>query len=218
MSINKNYIATLIKQGEHQQLDFKFEISDSKKVARTLVAFSNTDGGKLLIGVKDNGAIAGVRSVEEYHMIEAAAEMYCKPVINFSAKEWNVDGKKILEVSVPKRKGEPHKAPNHDGKYMVFIRVNDQNILTNSVQLKVWDLEQRKVEIKIEYKEAEKSLLNHLKNHEHITLNKFIEIAVIPKFKAEQILVNFIVLDILKITFTEKHIFYELTETCKDED
>ncbi|MCK4854687.1 MAG: ATP-binding protein, partial [Bacteroidales bacterium] len=60
-------------------LDFKFEISDARKIARTLVAFSNTDGGKLLIGVKDNGKIAGIRSEEEYHMLEAAAELYCRP-------------------------------------------------------------------------------------------------------------------------------------------
>lgn len=48
-------IEALIEQGEHQQLDFKFEVSDSKKIARTLSAFANTDGGRLLIGVKDNG-------------------------------------------------------------------------------------------------------------------------------------------------------------------
>lgn len=29
-------IEALIEQGEHQQLDFKFEVSDSKKIARTL--------------------------------------------------------------------------------------------------------------------------------------------------------------------------------------
>ena len=32
-------IEALIEQGEHQQLDFKFEVSDSKKIARTLSAF-----------------------------------------------------------------------------------------------------------------------------------------------------------------------------------
>jgi len=63
-------IKILIAQGEHQQLDFKFEISDAAKIARSLVAFANTDGGKLLIGVKDNGVIAGVRSEEEKFMIE----------------------------------------------------------------------------------------------------------------------------------------------------
>ena len=67
----------LIEQGEHQQQDFKFEVSDSKKIARTLSAFANTDGGRLLIGVKDNGHISGVRSDEEYYMIEAASQIQC---------------------------------------------------------------------------------------------------------------------------------------------
>ena len=56
------YILELIKEGEHQQQDFKFEISDVCKIAKSLSAFANTDGGRLLIGVKDNGKIAGVHS------------------------------------------------------------------------------------------------------------------------------------------------------------
>ena len=82
-----DYILKLIQRGENQQLDFKFEISDSKKIARSLVAFANTDGGKLLVGVKDNGSIAGVRSDEEYHMVEAAAQLYCKPEVKFTSKQ-----------------------------------------------------------------------------------------------------------------------------------
>ena len=64
------YIHLLIAEGEHQRQDFKFEISDARKIAKTLSAFANTDGGRLLIGVKDNGKIAGVRSDEEQYMIE----------------------------------------------------------------------------------------------------------------------------------------------------
>ncbi|MBE6307665.1 MAG: ATP-binding protein, partial [Bacteroidales bacterium] len=73
------YIHALIAQGEHVQQDFKYEISDARKIARTLSAFANTLGGRLLIGVKDNGRIAGVRSEEEMYMIEAAAQLYCTP-------------------------------------------------------------------------------------------------------------------------------------------
>ncbi|MCO5261578.1 MAG: ATP-binding protein, partial [Lentimicrobium sp.] len=40
-----SHIRKLISEGEHQQLDFKFGITDSKKIARSLVAFANTDGG-----------------------------------------------------------------------------------------------------------------------------------------------------------------------------
>ena len=89
----KHPIEALIEQGEHQQLDFKFEVSDSKKIARTLSAFANTDGGRLLIGVKDNGAISGVRSEEEYYMIEAASKMYTHPEVPFTAKRWDVNGR-----------------------------------------------------------------------------------------------------------------------------
>ena len=77
---DKVYLQQLIAEGEHQQQDFKFEISDARKIARSLSAFSNTDGGRLLIGVKDNGRIAGVRSEEEIYMIEAAAKLYCRPI------------------------------------------------------------------------------------------------------------------------------------------
>jgi predicted HTH transcriptional regulator len=52
-----NYIQNLIEEGEHRKQDFKFEISDVRKIAKTFVAFSNTAGGKLLVGVKDNGQI-----------------------------------------------------------------------------------------------------------------------------------------------------------------
>ena len=70
MKINISPIYKLIAQGEHQQQDFKFCINDSRKIARSLVAFANTDGGRLLIGVKDNGKIIGVRSDEEYYMLQ----------------------------------------------------------------------------------------------------------------------------------------------------
>ena len=65
-----NYLKKLIAGGENQHLDFKYCISDSRKIARTLSAFANSDGGRLLIGVRDNGSIAGIKSDEEYYMVE----------------------------------------------------------------------------------------------------------------------------------------------------
>jgi len=90
---DKVYLQQLIAEGEHQQQDFKFEISDARKIARSLSAFSNTDGGRLLIGVKDNGRIAGVRSEEEIYMIEAAAKLYCRPNVEIGVQTYEVDGK-----------------------------------------------------------------------------------------------------------------------------
>jgi len=92
------YIFDLIENGESQTLDFKFEISNARKIAKTLVAFANTNGGKLLVGVKDNGKIAGIRTNEEVFMIESAANIFSRPKISFQIKPWNIGGKQILEI------------------------------------------------------------------------------------------------------------------------
>ena len=65
----KFYIQGLIEEGEHEHQDFKFSISDARKIARSLSAFANNDGGRLLVGVKDNGNIAGVRNEEDIYVI-----------------------------------------------------------------------------------------------------------------------------------------------------
>jgi len=204
------YIKKLISQGEHQQLDFKFEISDSKKIARSLAAFANTDGGKLLIGVKDNGAIAGVRSDEEFYMVQAAAQMFCKPPIEFKTKAWTVDGKTVLEIDIPKRKSEPYAAQDNNGKWMVYIRVKDQNLLASTVLLKVWKLRNRKKGITIRYTDKEKILLDHLREKGSITLTKFRKIAGISRKVAEKVLVDLIVLRIIRMEITEKAVYYHI--------
>lgn len=66
----------LIAKGEGEQLDFKQSISNAKKIAKTLVAFANTTGGKLLIGVNDSGLIVGCEIEEEMYMIDLAITQY----------------------------------------------------------------------------------------------------------------------------------------------
>ena len=204
------YIQKLIEQGEHQMLDFKFEISDSKKIARSLVAFANTDGGRLLIGVKDNGSISGIRSDEEKYMIQAAAELYCQPKVEFQAKEWNINGKTILEVFIPKSKFHKHRAPDHNNIYKVYIRVKDQNIIANNILLKIWKYQHNRQNIKVTFTDPELFLLKYLNENEKITLEELMDSAKINKRDAENILVNFTLINMLKVEITEKVIFFSL--------
>jgi predicted HTH transcriptional regulator len=206
------HIHNLIAEGEHQQLDFKFEITDSRRIARTLVAFANTDGGRLLIGVKDNGAIAGVRSDEEYYMLEGAATMYCKPPVAFQSKEWTINGKTVLEIIIPKSNTRPHYAAHKDGKWLVYIRVADQNLLANRVLLKVWEREGKPKGVFIKFTEKEKILLEFLEKNPTITLSRFCRMARISRQKAENILVKFVLLKTIHIIFTDKQTFYSLKE------
>jgi len=207
-----NYLLKLIQQGEHQQQDFKYCISDSKKIARSLVAFANTDGGRLLIGVKDNGNIAGVRSDEEYYMVEAAARLYSRPMIEFTTRQHFVDGKTVLEVKIEPSAEKPHYAVDEKGKWWAYFRKDDENRLANKVMLEVWKNQRSKDGILINYSEAEKQLLDYLENNEKISVSRYARIAHIPYKKAEQIIINFRVLDILKDCIDEKNIEYCINE------
>ncbi len=206
------YLQSLIEQGENQRLDFKFEISDSKKIARSLVAFANTDGGKLLVGIKDNGSIAGVRSEEEYHMIEAAAQLYCKPEVKFSTREWNIGGKIVLEVAVPRSKDVKHRAPDKNNEYKVYVRVDDQNLLANQILLQVWKRKKSTKPVKVSFTEVESKLLKHLENNGPISKNEFIKLCNISWTRANRILVDFILLGIIQMNLFEKGATFELID------
>lgn len=187
-----SYIKRLIQSGENQQLDFKFEISDSRKIAKTLVAFSNTDGGTLLIGVKDNGKIAGVRTDEEFFMVQAAAGMYCKPEVLFESKRWTVEGKTVLEITIPKGLDYPYFAQTEPDKWLAYVRIKDENILATSVHLKVWRNKIHDRGILMEYSEKVKKLLQYLELNQSISISKFCRTAFLPKKAAENILADLI--------------------------
>lgn len=212
-----SYIKRLIKGGEHQQLDFKFEISDSRKIARTLVAFSNTDGGKLLIGVKDNGKIAGVRTDEEFFMVQAAADMYCKPIVTFESKRWVVEGKTVLEVTIPKGKELPYLAETEPNDWFAFIRVKDENILATAVHMKVWRNKIHDRGVLIEYGEKVKNLLEYLELNQTISISKFCRTAFLPISAAENILADLIYFGLIEIVYQDNHFVFSLKNRSQAE-
>jgi len=213
-----HHITRLIAEGEHQQLDFKFEIADAHKIARTLVAFANTDGGRLLVGVKDNGALAGVRSEEEYYMVESAARMYCRPAVDFTVKEWNLNKKTILEVTILKSRLRPHYAKQKEGEWLAYHRVGDQNFIVNRILHRVWKLQDAPQGVLLKFTDAERTLLNYLENNPSVTVSKFIRLAGIKRNKAESILVRFILLKMIRMNFTENLTFFTLNPNTRLND
>ena len=207
--MNKNqYIAELISQGENQQLDFKFEISDSKKIARTLSAFANTEGGTLLIGVKDNGNIAGIRSEEEYYMLEAASEMYCRPIVPFKAKEWNIEGKVILEVKVKASSVKPHKSPDKNDEFKAYIRIDDENIVAPEILEMAWskmsDLEGTHLTIS----QPVEKLFKYLDVNSYITVSQFRKIARVNYNTAKSILSDLLAIGSIGYKLADKTFVY----------
>ncbi len=209
------YLKDLIAQREGLHLDFKFEISDYGKIARSLVAFANTDGGKLLIGVKDNGNIAGIRSDEELYMIQGAAKLYCRPQVEYFFTSWQVGKKSVLEITIPKSNRRPHFAKNEHGKWRAYVRVKDNNFIANSVLIRVWrNLENPNREpVSIHFKRKEEFLLKFLSTHEYITFGKLKQITGLTSRTIEDMLVDLITIHVVNINFDDRGIpLYRLNQ------
>jgi predicted HTH transcriptional regulator len=205
-----NYLKKLIAEGENQHLDFKYCVSDSRKIARTLSAFANSDGGRILIGVRDNGSVTGIKTDEEYYMVDTAAHLYCRPNITFTIKQHTTSGKTILEVEVIKGNNRPYQVKDENGKWLSYFRHHDQNLVANRVLLQVWRKEERRSGVIVKFGKAENLLMDYLVNNGSITLSKFRKIARISSYKAESILANLIIFKVLIMNASEKGFSYEL--------
>ena len=208
---DSEYIHNLIAKGEHQQQDFKYEISDTRKIARTFSAFANTKGGLLLIGVKDNGKIAGVRSEEEAYMIEAAADMYCVPKVDYAMHTYTVDHKQVLVAEIRESEQKPVYAKDENGKLLAYVRINDENILASPVQLRVWQQEAKTTGELITFTEREQLLLKLLEGEMPLSLNRYCRKAGLSRRSAEHLLAKFIRFGIVELVFENRRFLYKLS-------
>lgn len=186
-------LAALIAQGEHQQQDFKFGITDSRKIARSLVAFANTDGGRLLIGVKDNGAVVGVSSEEEFYMIESAASIFSIPEIRFSSLKHVEQGKTVLEIQVSPSANKPHYVKEMNNQLLAWLRHNDQNVQASPVRIAVWNKERLKSGNLVRITDAEHQLFEILGRLGRVTLDQYVSLTGLDPLVATDTLANLVV-------------------------
>ncbi len=196
--------------GEGETLDYKQEISSASKIAKTMVSFANHKGGVLLVGVRDNRSIAGIRSEDEKYMLELAASFYCKPEINPELEEHNIGGKIILECTIPEGELKPYSAKGEDGKWWVHIRNKDKSLLASKIVVDVLKRQASNKGTFIKYGKNEEALLKYLEDNERITLQQFRKMVNISKWRASKILVNLISAGVIINHTYEKPEFYTL--------
>ena len=145
-------------------------------------------------------------------MIQAAAEMYCQPPVRYTTEEWEINGKTVLEVIIPKDKTDKHKAPDSQGNYRIFVRVKDENLVADSVLIKVWKSDKFARPAKIKFTDSETELLHYLSENKEITLHDFMQLAHIGKRKAEAILADFILVGTILLIQTNQGTVFKLNE------
>ncbi|MFT5779413.1 MAG: putative HTH transcriptional regulator [Crocinitomicaceae bacterium] len=204
-------LKNMIKDGEGPLLDFKFRIDDQKKIARTLVAFANSHGGSLLIGVKDNGKVAGINPEEEFYMIEGAADLHTQPRVDFETKVWKEGHHLVLEVLVPKSK-QKHKAVDEEGRFRSYVRVKDNTLVGNKILEKIWNLEKNGVNRPEKFDEATMGFIRGIQEHQPATISKLYRGSKIPMKKVDSLLAVLVFWNIVIMEMTEDGTTYRTAD------
>jgi len=206
-------IRKLILQGEGTTLDFKKTISNNEKIAKSLVAFANNRGGRLLIGVADDGSIKGVKSEEEEkYMIMKSAHQFCKPAIEPEFEEVYVDSKLVLVATIAQSDTKPHYALDENKKWWAYFRVKDKSILASKIIVDVLKKDNTHTGQLITYSDHEKKLMQFLAEEGRITLKQFCKLTRCSHKQAQKILVSLILAGLLRPNLSEKEEYFSLLE------
>jgi hypothetical protein len=145
-----------------------------------------------LIGVKDNGKITGINPEEEFHMIEGAATLFCKPAVAFETKVWQEDFRLVLEVIVPANPQRNHTAKDEDDKWKVYIRREDNTVLANKILIQVWNFQRKGIQKPQELSDEAIQVLKELEKQPDLTLSKLYRLVNLPKNRVDYWLALFV--------------------------
>lgn len=204
-------LADLLKQGEGETLDFKQKITSCDKIAKTLCAFANTQGGIILVGVKDDRTVTGIDPEEEKYMLEQAAQTYCQPAIPLAFEEIEEEDERIiLKVVVAPSKQKPHASRTKSGAWHVYIRQRDKSLPAGKHMIRQLyqgpSLSSPDEPLLLDKNEAK--LLEYLKTNERITVMELSSLLNFSRRRAQRLLYSMVQKGLIRLFEHEKEHYY----------
>ena len=117
-----------LQQPEGKTLEFKRDLSSPKPMLKTLVAFANSAGGRLVVGVTDDRQLVGVTDplAEEERICNLIAdniEPHLLPNVELST----IDGQTVLVIEVFPSSARPHYLKQQGPEQGVYVRLGSTN-------------------------------------------------------------------------------------------
>lgn len=200
----------LVATGESDTLEFKRKAAWPDKIVREMIAFANTKGGTLLLGIGDDQTIPGLKYPEDESLAIQEALQKCRPKLPVTELFIPIgNGRTVIRYDIAESTRKPHYQIT-DNQQETFVRVNDQSIKASREVREIVKRSRKKKDIRFYYGEHERFLMQYLDQHAFITLNKFVELSGLKKFYASRKLVLLVLADVLHITPHEKGDMYSL--------
>ena len=183
----------LLACGEGATVEFKAFPPRPTRFAKSFVAFANTGGGVIVIGVHDDLEIAGVDDPDAAAgYVSEVAGFHCEPPVEVGGRDVVLDGKKILVVEVLESDHKPHKVLGVRADKSILVRVGATNRIASKAVVRslMGGTARRVAPGKLEPNAAR--LLEYLRSNERITTAGFQRLVNISRRRASRILVDFV--------------------------
>lgn len=132
--------------GEDKNVEFKREIPEKhEKFYKDIIAFSNSTGGKVILGVEDETCIVyGIGDQSPFKLSDSISNMIsdaCTPQIEPDITIKTIEDKTVLEIDVPAGKFRPYFIKNKGKETTSYIRINGTSRPADDRKLKELELE-----------------------------------------------------------------------------
>lgn len=132
--------------GEGRRVEFKADIPKKhEKFLKDIIAFANTSGGKIIVGVEDEtGEVIGLGDQNPFKLSDAVSNMIsdaCTPQIYTEITAKTIEGKTVLEVEVFPGVNRPYYLKSVGRRKSVYIRINGTSRPADEIRLKELEME-----------------------------------------------------------------------------
>ncbi|HOI28277.1 MAG TPA: ATP-binding protein [Melioribacteraceae bacterium] len=204
--MNRRKVLEMIEAGEGLHIEFKQRFSTHEKIAKSIIAFANTDGGSILIGIDDDKSIYGIESEKsDTELIIQTATRYCEPEVKLSIHSFEIENKEILVVEIPESGTKPHRIQDYSASLdlntaQVYVRVNDKSILASKEMIKLMQTRQTgKSLVNYSLGKEERIVFEFLNKNECISVKELSKAANISDRRASRTLIKLVRANLLFI-------------------
>ncbi|MCS7017931.1 MAG: ATP-binding protein [Cytophagales bacterium] len=193
----------LVAQGEGLTVEFKRKAAHPDKIMREVVAFANTVGGFLLIGVDDDGSLPGLKYPDEdAFVLKNAIAKYCQPAVEYELKLVPVaPNRKVLVFHIKPGVKKPvfviYNFRKRRGR--AYVRVADRSVQASREMRQILKWADSPQQVGFTYGERERILLKYLAQYEKINVATFAQLADTSYQEASQLLVRLTLAHVLQI-------------------
>lgn len=176
-----------------------------------MIAFANSGGGILLVGIADDGSIPGLKYPEGESYVISEALKKVTPEIPLQETFIPLGGSRtVLLYKIHDSRSKPHYIKTETSARECFIRVQDKSIKASREVREIMRRKQKPKDVHFRYGDHEKILMKHLDENRAITLKEYMSVTGLNRYIASRKLVRLVLANVLRIIPGEKGDVYAL--------